>query len=303
MPTYSVLGPGGVGGFVAAGLARSGGEVTVIARPPTAEVLVRDGITVQSVVLGDFVARPAAVVEQLEQPVDVLFVAPKATTLAAALDRVRTAPGLVVPLLNGLDHLDVLRERFGSDRVAAGVIRIESDRPEPGRIVQTSPAVRVDLAAGLPEVAAKLPAVADALAQAGIPATVGTGERQIMWSKLVRLNALASTTSVADRPIGEIRTDPEWRATLVACIEEGAAAATADGAPIDPSATLAELDAAHPTLGSSMQRDLAAGNEPELDAIQGSVLRAAARHDLHAPTVQRLAALIAQRAGIPAPTV
>jgi 2-dehydropantoate 2-reductase len=108
---------------------------------------------------------------------------------------------------------------------------------------------------------------------------------------------------VFDRPLGEIRAEPGLRSTLTACVEETAAVANADGAAIDPAATLAELDAAHPGLGSSMQRDLAAGREPELDAIQGAVLRAAARHGVAAPTVASLAARIAGRAGIPPPEV
>ena len=66
---------------------------------------------------------------------------------------------------------------------------------------------------------------------------------------------------------------------------------------------IAELDRAHATLGSSMQRDIAAGRPPELDAIPGSVLRAAARHDLRCPTIERLVAMIAERAGLAFPVV
>jgi len=89
---------------------------------------------------------------------------------------------------------------------------------------------------------------------------------------------------------------------LSGCIEEAAAVAYADGAQIDPAAVLAELYDAHPGLGSSMQRDIAAGREPELDAIPGSVLRAARRHGLRCPTIARLAAQIADRVGIALPT-
>ena len=115
----------------------------------------------------------------------------------------------------------------------------------------------------------------------------------------MRLNALACTTSAADRPVGFIRSDPQWRAALVGCIEEGAAVGNADGAEIDPAARLAELDEAHPELGSSMQRDIAAGREPELEAIPGAVLRAGIRHGVQCPTIARLADLLAQRAGLP----
>ncbi len=299
--SIAILGPGGVGGFLAGALRRAGVRVTVIARERTAELIERDGIRVQSARLGEFVARPHASAV-LDAPVDILFVATKATGLAESLTRIELAPALVVPLLNGLDHLALLREHFGPGRVCAGTIRIDSDRPSPGRIVHKSPLLLVEVAAEDPAVAVKLPPLIAALERAEVPARIGSSEQQVMWSKLVRLNALASTTSVSGRQIGFIRRDPQWRAALAACIEEGAAVANADGASIDAAAPLAELDAAHATLGSSMQRDLEAGRTPELDAIQGSVLRAAARLGLQCPTIARLSAEIAARAGIPAPS-
>jgi 2-dehydropantoate 2-reductase len=294
MPSIAVLGPGGVGGFLAAALARAGEDVVVVAQPSTAEVIARDGVDVRSARLGDFTARPRTVV-LLTEHVDTLIVATKAGGLLASLDRIEATPGLVVPLLNGLDHMTLLRERFGAELVAAGTIRIESDRPAPGRIVQTSPFLRVDLAAEDPALHPALDSVADSLRRADIPVEIGRSEAQVLWSKLVRLNALACTTSASDRPIGFIRADPEWRPLLEACIEESAAVANADGARIAAADPLAELDLAHAELGSSMQRDIAAGREPELDAIPGAVIRAAARHGLTCPTVERLVAVIAAR--------
>jgi 2-dehydropantoate 2-reductase len=240
-------------------------------------------------------------VSSLRTQTEVLLVATKAVGLDSALDRVDVTPELVVPLLNGVDHMDLLRGRFGSDRVAAGTIRIESDRPEVGRILQTSPFLRVDLASDRPAPAERLAPLAETLESAGVPAEVCESEAQILWSKLVRLNALALTTSAIDRPVGFIRSDPEWREALRGCIEEAATVAGADGAEIDASARLAELDEAHPELGSSMQRDIAAGREPELDAIAGSVLRAAQRHGIDCPTITRLTMQVAARAGIAPP--
>ncbi len=294
----AVLGPGGVSGFVAAALARAGEDVVVVARQITVEVIERDGIAVQSVSLGEFVARPRASA-RLQERAETLFIATKALALTDALQRIEATPDVVVPLLNGLDHMALLHERFGS-RVAAGTIRIEADRPQPGHVVHTSPMLRIELAAEDRTLAARLPAIAQALASAEVPAEIGPSEKQVLWSKLVRLNALASTTSASGLQIGAIRSDPEWRGALIGCIDEGAAVANADGASIDAAAALAELDRAHATLGSSMQRDLAARRTPELDAIQGSVLRAGARLGLPCPTVARLAELIAARAGIPA---
>ena len=292
--TIAVLGPGGVGGFLAAALARAGEDVLIVAREPTAQAIARDGIEVRSVRLGDFSCRPRAAAS-LREHVDVLLLATKATGLQESLARIEVTPGLVVPLLNGLDHMGLLRTHFGAGHVAAGAIRIESDRPATGRIVQTSPFLRVDLAADGCALHPALEQLADRLGRAGIPAQIGPSEAQIMWGKLVRLNALACTTSATDRPIGFIRTDPEWRPTLLACLEEAAAVARADGAQIAAADALAELDAAHTELGSSMQRDIAAGREPELDAIPGSVLRAASRHGLACPTIARLMSVVAER--------
>jgi 2-dehydropantoate 2-reductase len=300
VPRVAILGPGGVGGFLAAALARAGDDVVIVAREETAEHINRVGLRVKSVRLGDFDADPRAVAA-LDEPADVLLVATKSTGLEAGLGRIRSQPGLIVPMLNGLDHMAVLRERFGPVRVAAGTIRIESDRPEPGVIVQTSPFLRIDLASDEEGLAEPLERLAATLEAAEVPAEIGPSEAQILWSKLVRLNALACTTSAADRPIGFIRSDPEWRAALIGCIEEAAAVANADGARIDPAARLAELDDAHAELGSSMQRDIAAGREPELDAIPGSVLRAGARHGIECPTIARLVVVIAERAGIDPP--
>jgi 2-dehydropantoate 2-reductase len=298
VPTIAILGPGGVGGFLAGALERAGEDVLVVAREPTVDQIRSRGVAVRSVRLGDFSARPA-VAPMLDHDVDVLLVATKATGLEAALERVTVAPRLAVPLLNGLDHVATLRERFGPRAVAPGTIRIEADRPAPGQIVQTSPFLRVDLAADDPSLLPELERLRATLEHAEVPATVGSSEAQILWSKLVRLNALALTTSAYDLPLGPIRS--EHRETLVACIEEGAAVANADGARSDPAEPLAELDAAHAELGSSMQRDIAAGREPELDAIAGSVLRAAARHGLECPTIELLSSEVAARAGIDAP--
>jgi 2-dehydropantoate 2-reductase len=303
---FAVLGPGGVGGLLAGALDRAGSEVIVVARQATAATISRHGLRVDSVILGRFVAHPRAV-EYLQEPVDVLLVATKAAGLADALERIATAPRLVLPLLNGLDHIAVLRERFARESVLAGSIRVEADRPEPGVVVHTSPFLLVNMASADDALGPAMQELAQILSDAGVPARVcwpisDRSEAQVMWSKLVRLNALACTTSAYDALLGEIRQTPALRADLVGAIEEACAVGRAEGATdVDPAAALAELDRAHDTLGSSMQRDIAAGRTPELDAIPGSVLRAAARHRLACPTIERLVAMIAERAGIAAP--
>jgi 2-dehydropantoate 2-reductase len=295
-----VLGPGGVGGLIAAAMSRAGSEVTILAREETAAAIAAYGVHVRSVLLGEFAANPRAV-SRTDEPLEVLIVATKAGGLAAALDRVEATPGLVLPLLNGLDHLTLLRRRFAADTVLAGAIRVESDRPEPGVVVHSSPFLLVDMAAPDRLAGEAMAALAEELERAGVPTRVGypfsdRSEADVIWSKLVRLNALACTTSARDKLLGEIRATPELRAELVAAIAEACAVAQAEGAShVETSRAVEELDRAHATLGSSMQRDIAAGREPELDAIPGAVLRAATRHELSCPTIERLVGMIEAR--------
>jgi 2-dehydropantoate 2-reductase len=261
----AVLGPGGVGGLLAAVLP----DALVVSRSAITEIQLRSRL------LGDRTT-PVRSVQRLTDPVDVLFIATKATGLADAVERIEAKPGVVVPLLNGVEHIARLRERFRD--VVAATIRVEATRVAPGVIEQTSPFLRIELSAH--------PEVAELLSSAGIPAAVIKDEAQVMWSKLSRLNAIALTTTAFGAPIGEVRT--HHCDDLLDVVRETAAVAEAEGAMIDVGAIEQELREAHPGLLSSMARDVAAGRPPELDAIGGAVLRAAARHGIEAPVVQRL---------------
>lgn len=301
----AVLGPGGVGGLLAGALDRAGETVTVVARESTAESISERGLRVSSVTLGDFTAQPRAVA-RLTEPVDVLIVATKAAGLLEALERIDCEPplllpSLVLPLLNGLDHLALLRERFAPDAVLAGTIRVEADQPQPGEVVHTSPFLLVEMASRHVSAREGMAELAHALEAAGVKARGDWPisqryEAQVMWSKLVRLNALACTTSAYDKLLGEIRCAPALRADLEGAIEEACAVGQAEGAEdVDPQKALGELQRAHETLGSSMQRDIAAGRTPEIDAIPGAVLRAGKRHEIDCPTIERLVATILAR--------
>jgi 2-dehydropantoate 2-reductase len=288
--TIAVLGPGGVGGFVAGALARAGEPVTVVAREETAARIASAGLRVESVRLGTFTVHPPAVAV-LEAPPEVLVVAVKAPALDAALERIAAPPGLVVALLNGVEHHAHLRERYGPDRVAAGAIRIATERTEPGRIVHTSPLYRIELAPDRPDVRA----LAHRLRVAEIPAAVHDREADVLWAKLARLNALALTTAASGRTIGEVLTHPRWRLLLEGAVDETAAVAVAEGASVDPHAVLGEIGELRPEQTSSLARDVEAGAEHELDAIGGAVLRAAARHGLDAPAVAELVQAVRER--------
>jgi 2-dehydropantoate 2-reductase len=284
---HAVLGAGGVGLLVAGALARAGRDVLLLLRPETLAGF--DGtIAVESVVLGAFVA-PARAALRLDEPVDVLWVATKATALDPALElappeRVRVA----VPLLNGVEHVARLRQRF--PHVLAGSISVESERLAPGRVRQTSPFLRVVLAPGGEALAAEL-------SEAGIEdVSVGPGEPAVLWSKLAFLAPLALATSAAGGPLGAVLGDPGRRDRFERCCAEVCAVAAAEGAPQDAAQLEALLEAASPQMRSSMQKDVEAGRRPELDAIGGAVLRAARRHGIAVPATEELVALVEARA-------
>src|SRR5579863_4115306 len=118
MSSFAVLGPGAVGGFLAAALNYRGVHPTVVGKDRASSHIRTHGLHVKSEMLGEFVTRPAAV-EVLTEPVDVLLVTTKANQLAAALDRIQAPVGLVIPLLSGIEHLGYLRERFSESQVCA----------------------------------------------------------------------------------------------------------------------------------------------------------------------------------------
>ena len=294
-----MLGPGGVGGLLAGLLARRGDQVTCLAPPATAAHLAEHGLELRSPALGDARVRVEAA-SRLEHPVDVLFVTVKAAQLEAAAEAVPAGTlgdGLVVPFLNGIDHVAWLRERYPPDQVVAGTIRVESTRVGPGVIEHASPFAVVELAA------AKVPQgrrdrveeLAARLAETGLDVTVDDDEAATMWSKLAVLAPIALVTTWAAAPFGEARAG-HWD-EAVAVASEIVAAATADGVELDEAAVVAMLGKVPDGMRSSMQKDAAAGRPIELDAIGGTILRAADRAGTGAPVTARLVADLRERFG------
>jgi 2-dehydropantoate 2-reductase len=285
----AVLGPGGVGGLVAALLARRGDQVTCLAPPATAAHLAANGLELRSPTLGDArVAVEAAT--RLDHPVDVCFVTVKAPQLAEAVEAVPAealGDGLVVPFLNGVDHVAWLRGRYPPDRVVAGTIAVESTRVGPGRIEHASPFAVVELAAGKAP-RSRVEELAARLAETGLDVTVRDDEATILWTKLAVLAPIALVTTWAAAPFGEARARHGDEAAAVA--REVVRAARADGVELDEAAAVARLDLVPDAMRSSMQKDAAAGRPIELDAIGGSILRAAERAGTGAPVTARLVA-------------
>jgi 2-dehydropantoate 2-reductase len=290
----AVLGPGGVGGLLAALLARRGDQVTCLAPPATTAHLAAHGLELRSPALGDVRVQVAAAT-RLDHPVDVCFVTVKATQLADAVEAVppeALGDGLVVPFLNGIDHVAWLRGRYPPDQVATGTIRIETTRVGPGLIEHASPFAVVELAAGKAP-RRRVEELAARLAETGLDVTVRDDEATALWSKLAVLAPIALVTTWTAAPIGEARAG-HWD-ELRAVAHEIVDAARADGVDLDEAATVALLERVPDAMRSSMQKDATAGRPIELDAIGGAVLRGAERAGTEAPVTARLVADLQSR--------
>jgi 2-dehydropantoate 2-reductase len=293
----AVLGPGGIGGLLAVLLDRRGDRVTCLAPPDTAAYLAEHGLELRSPTLGDAKVTVEAAT-RLDHPVEVVFVTVKATQLEAATDAVPpevVGDALLVPFLNGIDHVAWLRERYPAAQVVAGTIRIESTRVGPGLIEHASPFAVVELAAAEPSRRQQVEALGARLAATGLDVTVRDDEAATLWSKLSILAPIALVTTWTGTPLGEARA--RHTDELMAVAREIVTAARADGVDLDEAATLAILERVPDAMRSSMQKDAAAGRPIELDAIGGAVLRGAERAGTQAPVTARLVAELQARYG------
>jgi len=290
MNTAAVLGPGAVGGTLAVRLANAGVQVVCVAHPEAVGLIALAGLVVESPE-GTLTAR-VEVVEQLAKPVDLLLVTVKAPVLDDAVGRVDPSAverGVVVPLLNGLEHMDVLKARFDG-RVAAGSIsHFQAYRAGRVQIIEATVAPVITIAS---ESLARgeVEAAADLLRRGRIDVRVGQTEKRVLWHKLARIAPLAAVTSVSGRTVGELRIDPAWRQRLDSAIVEACAVAEADGVSLRPAAQWAIIEEMADETTTSAARDVAAGRRSELDALLGSVLRAGERLDVPCPTLTELAA-------------
>ena len=292
--TVAVLGPGAVGGSLAVRLSNAGVPVICVAHPESAGLIALAGLVVESPE-GTLTAR-VEVVEQLTKPVGVLLVTVKAPALDDAVGRVdpdAVADGIVIPLLNGLEHMETLRERFGDRVVAGSISHFTAYRPGRVQIIEATPAPVITIASdSLPR--GQVEEAAEILRAARLDVRVGQDEKRVLWQKLARIAPLAAATSASGRTVGELRHDPEWRERLDDAITEACAVAEADGVSLRPAAQWAIIEEMADETTTSAARDVAAGRRSELDAIVGGVLRTAERVGVPTPALADLAS----RAGL-----
>jgi 2-dehydropantoate 2-reductase len=290
---HAVLGAGGVGGLVGGALAKAGQPVTLLVRPGRQDHY-PERLTVESETLGNFKA-PVRVADRLDGQFDLVWITVKATALEAALRAVapeKLGDGVVVPLLNGIDHVERLRDRYGPERVLPGTIRVEAEQIGPGRVRHLSAFADVQVAPR-PATQARAEALCEELHGAGLGCEVRDDEVTMLWSKLCFLAPFALATTASGGPIGVVRSDPGWWTRLEGCVKEAFAVALAEGAKVAPEPILATLKEAPDGFRSSMQKDVAAGRPPELDAIAGPILRGSREHGIDVLSTRALVDRIA----------
>jgi 2-dehydropantoate 2-reductase len=285
---HAVLGAGGVGGLVGGALAKAGHPVTLLVRPGRRN-LYPERLSVQSEPFGNFEA-PVRVADRLDEQFDVVWIAVKATALESALSSIPPEvleDGVLVPLLNGVDHVRRLRDRYGAERVLPGTIRVEAEQAGPGRVRHLSAFADVQVAPN-PVTRERARTLCEELRGAGMRCEVQDDETTMLWSKLCFLAPFALATTASEGSLGVVRADPGRWASLELCVDEACAVGSAEGAKVAPEPILTALEGLPDGFRSSMQKDVAAGRVPELDAIAGPILRGGSQHGIELAATRSL---------------
>lgn len=287
---HAVLGAGAVGGIMATALGFLGEDVTLIVRPARLSGYPQQISLQQPARTITANARP---VDRLIGPTDVLWIATKTYQLDEALQSIEAQPKAVVPLLNGVDHMPVLRARFGNDAVYAGTISVEADRIAEGQFAQRGLLRLSVIETAEPLLGAIFAKLQD---QLDFACRFVDNEATLLWTKLCFLAPFALLTAASGKDKGGIFADPGWKATLDCEVDEAVAVAKACGADVDVAVIKKVIDGAPPTMRASMLKDLIAGRQLELDAIGGPIVRGGEKYGISVSTTKKLISMIAAHA-------
>jgi 2-dehydropantoate 2-reductase len=285
-----IAGAGAIGGYFGARLAAAGRDVTFLVRGARAERLRADGLQIAGQDR-DFTLRDPKLVSAagIAGPYDVILLAVKAFALDGALDDLAAAVGpetMIVPVLNGMRHLDVLARRFGQRAVLGGLCVISSTIDERGRIVLLSPSQDLTYGELDGELSERVRALDATLQNAGFNARASTSILAEMWQKWVMLASLGAITCLMRGTTGDIVAVPGGTEFMSALLAEVAAIAAAAGYPMSEG-FIARSRTMNSTPGSgltsSMYRDLQSGNDVEADQILGDLAERARGFGLASP--------------------
>lgn len=284
-----VVGAGSTGGYFGGRLAEAGRDVTFLVRPARAKHLQANGLQIVSP-HGDLTLAPKLVTAgDIRAPFDAVLVTVKAFSLDAALDDLAPAVGpetMIVPVLNGMRHVDVLRARFGAEALVGGVCKVATTIDDRGRIVQLAKFQELAYGemSGAPSARTE---ELDAFMQgAGFDAKLSRKIELEMWEKWVLLAALGGTTCLMRGNVGEIEAAPGGTDFVLRFLDEVVSVVNAAGK--QPGAdflagTRLSLTAKGSPLASSMYRDLQRGSPIEADQIVGDLLTRGQRAGVPTP--------------------
>jgi 2-dehydropantoate 2-reductase len=292
-----VVGAGSTGGYFGGRLAQAGRAVTFLVRPARAARLRAEGLQIVSTHGDATVTPPLVTADALDGAYDLVLLSVKAYTLGAAMEDMTKAVGpetMILPVLNGMRHIDELIERFGRPAVLGGLCRVHATLDAQGRIVQMGK--NQDLVYGELDGAAttRIRALDAVLQGAGFDARLSMNIELDMWEKWTMLASLAGITCLMRGTIGEIEAAHGGSAFALRFVDEVSRVVQAVGQPPRP-ALLETVRAMMTQKGAastaSMYRDLIQGAAVEADQILGDLLSRGERAGIDTPL---LAAAYAQ---------
>ena len=273
-----VVGAGALGGYYGGRLLEAGRDATFLVRPARAEQIARHGLRIESQ-HGDADLRPRAVTAgDLDGPYDLILLAVKAYSLDASMDDMAPAVGpdtAILPLLNGMRHLDLLAARFGADRVLGGAARIAATLGPEGQVRQqmmpNHDLIFGEVAGGLSE---RVRAIAAAFQGVNFAPQASEQIVQEMWEKWVALSTTAGITCLMRAAIGDILASPGGRDAILSLLAECRAVAAAAGHEPRPAFLdflMGVLTKEGSTLTASMLRDIERGGPTEGEHTLGDL--------------------------------
>lgn len=288
-----VVGAGAVGGYFGGRLVQAGRDVTFLVRPKRAEQMQAQGLRIISPLYGDFTARSKTITAaQIASPYDVIFLSVKSYSLASAINDFASAVGpqtVIIPVLNGMHHMDVLTQKFGEDAVLGGVCYVATEIDSQGRVVQLADLQSFTYGELDEKKTSRIEAVHQAFSGAGFEAAISQDILRDMWQKWVWLASVGAITCLLRGNIGEIVAVPGGAELCLSALRECAAIASACGYPMSETFVASkspQLTAAGSPLTSSMYRDLTEHAQVEADTILGDLLERGQKRGVSAPLVQ-----------------
>jgi 2-dehydropantoate 2-reductase len=284
-----VVGAGSTGGYFGGRLAQAGRDVTFLVRPKRAEQLRLNGLQIISP-HGDVTISPNLVVAgEIAAPFDAVLVAVKAFSLDAALDDLAAAVGpetIILPVLNGMRHLDILAARFGKNSVVGGVCKIAIIVDDRGRVIQLSKLQELTYGEMSGDRSLRTDRLDQVMQGAGFEARLSRTIEREMWEKWVLLATIGGITCLMRGNIGDIARAPGGADFSLRFLDEVTAVVTAVGkkpSEIFLTNTGALLTEKGSTMTSSMYRDLQNGAPLEAEQIIGDLVAHARRARITTP--------------------